>query len=1071
MLSVDALTKLLGYADSACFRTKASQFEPESVQLFRLAKEQDGEKFHVKGFYVLKTAAGEKAPLAPRPAVCVAEAPSADDAKKLHRRIWNLGNVPFLIVRLPGEIRVYCGFRYEQLSDAGLILSETSGDEKKLGATLADFSAESVDSARIWQAQRQHLETKHRVDSTLLENLKHLAHALDKHCTPALNDLALAHALIGKFVYLRYLRDRNILDDGWLAKRQINLEHVFGPAARVAELSKLVDALETRFNGDVFNIDFGPKCPLADDHVRLVASVLAGGDVRVNATGYVRQLHLKFQVFDFRHIPVETLSSIYEQFLHGQQKGKSDGAYYTPEVLADYLLSEINSVRALQPGMTVCDPACGSGIFLVLAYRRLIELELAATKNGTGNLDPVRLREILLQSIYGVERQRDACNVTIFSLILTLLHYAKPHELHANERFKFPALLFDPKQDDLPAKDNRIFCDDFFNPQLALHAPRRGFDIIAGNPPWIELKPETKGEGHARKWIAGEKKTKVKGNRVADAFAVKAGRLLADEGVAGLLLPATTLFNLEGKSFRQAFFSEFAVARVTNLANLRGNLFGKTRQSQKGEKRPALPTTTLVFRIADEERSAKPIIHHGPFATNQVASDTDELWVLTIHGSEIQLIPQNAATTGETSVWKLALWGTPRDGRSLDRLRQLYPLTLTKLCERQGWGKRMPREGVQLRDPAEVEKDKHGNPKEVLVFCDEVKGKKQFAPDTFNRLVKTGLYFSIPPTALEPIPDRKCYVRKRGGFGGLVVNKPPHLLISATWKNYLLYSEDYFVVGNRVMAVSTSSTDDGDALRAVTVFLGSSVADYFVFFHTPEWGVYSTFPHVAQKVVRTVPVPEFNKEQVKALAKLHREILREETAFRLESDDAPKPADKQRLIDDGVFNVLGVPEDVRVLVEDFRDYRLPLDKGVGALKKLGEPPKTRALQAYGRALRDELERFLTGEAQPSVRIITAEDLICCEIQLLPADSPVPQTIEVLDADENAKGKTALRKLREQLSEKFSQWAYVDRSLKVFGEDTVQMFKSPRLMDWTRTQALNDADAIIAEILAGGETPA
>ena len=158
MLSVDALTKLLGYTDSACFRTSEKQFEPEAVQLFRLAKQQDGEKFNVKGFYVLKTANGGNPSLAPRPAVCVAEAPTPDDARKLHRRIWNLGNIPFLIVRLPAEVRVYCGFHYDQASNAGLILNESSDNERTIGARLADFTAASVDSARIWQAQRQHLE-------------------------------------------------------------------------------------------------------------------------------------------------------------------------------------------------------------------------------------------------------------------------------------------------------------------------------------------------------------------------------------------------------------------------------------------------------------------------------------------------------------------------------------------------------------------------------------------------------------------------------------------------------------------------------------------------------------------------------------------------------------------------------------------------------------------------------------------------------------------------------------------------------------------------------------------------
>ena len=60
----------------------------------------------------------------------------------------------------------------------------------------------------------------------------------------------------------------------------------------------------------------------------------------------------------------------YEQFI---EDAKSKGAVYTPEILADYLLSEVNAVKPLTQETKILDPACGSGVFLVLAFRRLIE--------------------------------------------------------------------------------------------------------------------------------------------------------------------------------------------------------------------------------------------------------------------------------------------------------------------------------------------------------------------------------------------------------------------------------------------------------------------------------------------------------------------------------------------------------------------------------------------------------------------------------------------------------------------------------------------------------------------------
>ncbi|MCY7394454.1 MAG: hypothetical protein LH647_24035, partial [Leptolyngbyaceae cyanobacterium CAN_BIN12] len=391
---------------------------------------------------------------------------------------------------------------------------------------------------------------------------------------------------------------------------------------------------------------------------------------------------------------------------------------------------------------------------------------------------------------------------------------------HANEDFKFPDLL---------NKHKRIFCDDFFNPDLKLPTPKGGFDFVIGNPPWIELKPSSKGEDYARLWISEEKT--ITGNRVGDAFAVKAGRLLSDNGVGGLLLPATTLFNLEGERFRQNFFTEFSVARVTNLANLRNNLFGG---------RIKQPATTIVFQKGSEKRHCQPILHVAPFAANQAAGNTDQLWALTIHGSDIQRVSQADAAKGEMSVWKLALWGTARDARALDRIRQLYPLTLAGFCEKRGWGNKMPREGVQLR---------HRDDKEDVVYCEELKGKNRFDTVTFNQIIKSDLHFSTPPKALIPILDEQCYVRKRGGLGGLVVNRPHHLMISAAWKNFLIYSDEYFAVPPRQMGISCPSAD-ADLLRALAVYLGSSLVDYSLFFHVPEWGLYGTMSIVVQRAVR-----------------------------------------------------------------------------------------------------------------------------------------------------------------------------------------------------------------------------
>jgi len=397
MLELQDILSLLGYSQSPHYRHDSAQFEPETAHLFRAAR-----TVGVDGIYVFQSSSGGMAPDLPsRPAVYVAQATTVEEAREIHRSLWNLGSAPFLLILLPDQIRIYTGFDYEHASsstsdDERGLLHRLSNDQSTAAASLALFTAESIDTGRIWESPdyKDRVDPRRRVDARLLHNLSKLGDALQEQGL----DTDVAHALIGKYVYIRYLRDRDILSDEWLEEQRIEKESVFTRKASVAGLSRLADALEVRFNGKIFPIDFvGSRAP-NDKHIELVAAVFMGDKIIMSQAGeVVRQLHLAFQAYQFDYIPIETLSSVYEQFIDDR---KLKGAIYTPEVLADYLLSEMESIKKLTPATKILDASCGSGVFLVLALRRQIE---KVVKDLGGKI-PLSTLNNLLTNVYGVER-------------------------------------------------------------------------------------------------------------------------------------------------------------------------------------------------------------------------------------------------------------------------------------------------------------------------------------------------------------------------------------------------------------------------------------------------------------------------------------------------------------------------------------------------------------------------------------------------------------------------------------------------------------------------------------------
>lgn len=1036
MLLDDFLTDILEYDLNAHDfpYERRGQFSVEANYLLRAAPPE------VDGVYVFRTSpeSDTNGILKPRPAVYVAKAPSPEKAREIHRQLWNLGYAPFLIVLLPNQVRVYNAFDFgpgtvDEPQEIGLLLEEPL-DHHALRILLADFASSSIDSGNIWQSSyAQKIDAKRRVDSRLLKNLENLAEALVNDTDIPLS-LPIAHALIGKYIYIRFLRDRKILSPEWLSESNINIDDVLGRDATVKGLRQLDEALESRFNGGIFLLDFD-QANLDDRQIRLIASVFKG-DILTSPTTLQKSIDFKdFEAYDFGYIPIETLSTIYELFLHAQDRGRSVGAFYTPEVLADYVLSEIHSVKPLQRGMQILDPSCGSGVFLVLAYRRLIEYEMV-TQNKQ-NLSPHELKDLLLESIYGVEREPGACNVTELSLILTMLNYVEPPELHKNKDFKFPKL-----------RNSRIFDCDFFDDDSHFWQSNLRFDWVVGNPPWIELNGLRQGEEKfACEWIEKNQATRpVAQGRIVEAFSWRVGDLLKPDGAIALIHHATSLFNTTSQKYRRKFFQQHQVYRITNFANLRNILF---------EGRATAPAATFIYKAASENIQKAPIIHYGPFSINQVIDIEKKLWVLTINESEIQAVAAKEAESGEATVWKFALWGTYRDKRAIARIKRLFPMALAELCKKKGWP--APTEGVQLRDVTKWPPEKQ----DELEFRPELIGKPIINTRDLNK--RPYYLLSIPQRALvEKVSVSNAYIRKRGGDAGLIVTDEPHIYLAATW-NHIAYSEEDFVIPPRQIGLSTGKNkQDGDYLRALSLYLRSSLVTYYIFFQVPQWGIFHVGgKNIILREVRKIPVPDFTIEQVHRLATLHRELVEEEISGIAQVNHLNSSSHLQNKLDEHLFEILSIPNSLRILIREFVETRLPLDQGKKAVQQLKRFPNPDRLLAYGKVLRDKLDDAVVNDTHHKVMIYTSRDLIRCMVEI--SHSQTPFSVIVKQADQET--TEILSEIGRLTGKRESQWVYVQRGLRVFDGPRIHIYKAPHLIEWTRTQALNDAADITAEILA------
>lgn len=1053
-MNAQQLLDEFAYSNSPNFLQPGDAKTFDSAADFSHIFRRASERFRMNGVYALRQQGAGQDRESIVPVVYVCEADSESEAQNIHRFVWNQNVVPFILIVSRGTIRLHSGFRFDppgMESDSALTGVLRVATTAKEVLSLADsFRADRIDDGTLWQKWGRAVTPETRVDWKLLDALN----ALDQMLQTKGLGRESAHSLIGKYVYLFYLRDRDILSDRKLAKWGIEPSQVFTRDSTLPAFNQIVRQVDEWLNGSMFPIAGAGSNRPDQEHIRRVAATLAGDNPVIG------QLSLPFKIYDFSSIPIETLSVVYEQFLHaprpddGKSRGRLEGAYYTPIPLVNFMLEELDAIRPLTQGMRVLDPACGSGAFLVQCYRRIIEQDEEFQPGKP--MRPARLRTLLERHIFGVDRDADACRVAELSLSLALLDYVDPPDLESTPTFKLPNL-----------HESNIFTADFFDSHAHWKATVSGkrFDWIVGNPPWTELKrpAEIEQHRHAWAWIQdNQAQFPVGGNQIAEAFSWAVLNWLAGDGAVALLLPAMTLFKDESSRFRRQFFSSLRVHAVANFANLAEVLFPGHRYKEGRKtvvKRPRRPAAAFFYSHRDEQVQVGPAVSvFSPLVADQCANlpnapgKRKDVWNIVVDANRLVSLDLSEISSGGALPWKTAMWGSALDRRLLSSLASRFD-SLHTFCKRNGLALS---EGLQLRTESATEPTEH---------VPELAGKLELKKETRRGL---GLIFEFPKDALVAIEAERCFVRKGRVEKPLRVCRPPHIIVDKL-RRFAVFSDEFIAIPPRQIGIA-GEANCADLLRALSLYLISDFALYHQFLVSPEWGVSTSISTLDSLRKLPIPLPDNGSVDLAEWAQLHRDIvtaaessIRHSRFFIPDTADGPDLDELLRQLNERVFAALGLRDFEQALVSDLVDIRMQLIQGKVSNEAM-KPATREELNRYAITLRDELDAFVEDQSSLFHAITVVHNgssgMAAIELQRH-ATTQVPPRI--LSA--NSQTASEFKSIRDQVRSSYSQWIYFERNLRIFDGDVTYLFKPRHRLAWTRSQALVDAGIVVADTIA------
>jgi|GEM_PF-5643638 len=333
--------------------------------------------------------------------------------------------------------------------------------------------------------------------------------------------------------------------------------------------------------------------------------------------------------FDFKYIPIELISNIYERLLTeklGASKKRGLGVVYTPPKLAYYLTREAfkqfdnDFPRKDFTKMNIGDLSVGSGIFLVMSFREI--LKRISKKSFEEK------KRILKKVLNGTDIDPSAINITIFSLYIELLENERNKKLSSSN--KFPILKKIKKGDALKNRE------------------RRGYDLIIGNPPWKSRDIDN------FKVIKGRNFEKYIGNKELSQMFVHVGlEKLKNGGTLAMILPVSTFYNKNSFKFRNFILKNTLIKEFVDLSPIRNRLFQNNVEA-----------SILIVKKTREK------VHSYIIPMRRAANEADYLYFNHLSGNTNNV--DNVFLQSRDDSWQIGLRGGNLAASFMERLDRHY---------------------------------------------------------------------------------------------------------------------------------------------------------------------------------------------------------------------------------------------------------------------------------------------------------------------------------------------------------------------------------------------------------------